>query len=174
MQLLLEESDDGKKITEHTVQVLCSGVQRALLEQKLRAMVPPAEADVAHAVLEYHGERCKAAESEGDAQKQRKIARAFLKPLRERWALRGKRLPLRVAAAGEGPATFHVWIAKSVKKERLRSIAKCNRILSGIAEWPLGWMRKPGVVCYERAAGSCCKVDMPAAWCSASSTHPRF
>lgn len=44
-------------------------------------------------------------------------------------------------------------MAKDIKKERLRSFAKNKRIRDGLAQWPLSWMRGPGVVCYERAYG---------------------
>ena len=34
-----------------------------------------------------------------------------------------------------------------------RPIQKSRRILDGVGKWPLGWLKKKGAVCYERAAG---------------------
>ena len=35
----------------------------------------------------------------------------------------------------------------------MRSIRKSRRILDGVKQWPLSWLRGRGVICYERAAG---------------------
>ena len=59
---------------------------------------------------------------------------------------------LEVTPAPEGPLSFHSWLSAAPEKDRLRDISSCPRILEGIASWPLGWLKKRGVVCYERAA----------------------
>ena len=79
--------------------------------------------------------------------------KSFLKPLRERASARTAVEPLKVTPEEEGPATFHGWLSKEPKKDRMRDIQRSQRILRGIAKWPLGWMKREGVVCYERAAG---------------------
>ena len=81
------------------------------------------------------------------------MVKAFLKPLRERKAARTVAGKLNVPAATAGPKTFHAWLSAKPGKDRHRPIQKSRRILDGVAKWPLGWLKKRGAVCYERAAG---------------------
>jgi hypothetical protein len=78
---------------------------------------------------------------------------SFLKPLRERLAARTPVKELVVPFARYGPTTFHGWLSVDPQRDRLRDIKKNNRILLGLSKWPLGWLKEPGVVCYERAQG---------------------
>jgi hypothetical protein len=78
---------------------------------------------------------------------------SFLKPLRLRYAARTPVQELEVPRASLGPATFHGWLSVDPYKDRLRDIKQNNRILLGLSKWPLGWLKEPGVVCYERAEG---------------------
>ena len=83
----------------------------------------------------------------------RAVVKAFLKPLRERRAARTEPGELNVPAAAAGPKTFHAWLSAKPGKDRHRPISKSRRILDGVSKWPLGWLKKRGAVCYERAAG---------------------
>ena len=110
----------------------------------------PADRDLAAGILAFHSAKAQACD---DAQDLRKVVKTFLKPLRERKEARTEVEELSVALAAEGPESFHAWLSPQVSRDRLRDIGSCHRILSGIQAWPLKWMRKRGVVCYERAAG---------------------
>jgi hypothetical protein len=79
--------------------------------------------------------------------------RAFLKPLRDRRLVRSKVVELHLPLASLGPKSFTLWLAKQPTKERLRDIFPSARITGGLAQWPLGWLKKRGVICYERASG---------------------
>ena len=112
------------------------------------ARLSPADRDLARRILAFYSGRLQSEEGRHQA-----IVKAFLKPLRERRAYRGKPRQLVVAPATTGPRTFHVWLADDPSAERQRDISKSPRILSGLRGWPLQWMTTAGVVCYERAAG---------------------
>ena len=76
-----------------------------------------------------------------------------MKQLRGRAGAPAPRKELSVAPSSEpGPASFTAWLEEPGRAER-RPMAKCKRMLAGIAKWDLRWMRAPHVVCYERAAG---------------------
>ena len=78
--------------------------------------------------------------------------RNFMKPLRLRSVARAPVGKLVVPRRGGGPASFRAWLSAKPVAERLRPIARCKRIVKGIASWPLSWLKGQGVVCYERAA----------------------
>ena len=110
----------------------------------------PSDRDLAAGILAFHSAKAQACD---DAQDLRKAVKTFLKPLRERKEARTEVEELSVTPAADGPESFHAWLSPQVSRDRLRDISTCYRILSGIRAWPLQWLRKRGVVCYERAAG---------------------
>ena len=114
--------------------------------------ISPADRDLVTAVLAVHCARAQAALHSVEAL--RAVVKTFLKPLRERKAARAEVSALSLGPpAGAGAKTFHAWLSSRPEKERLRSIGKCKRILTGLQKWPLGWLKTRGVICYERAAG---------------------
>ena len=113
--------------------------------------ISPADRLLATSVI---GAAAAKAQNAGSAGELRKVVKNFLKPLRERRAARtaaGTLVVVRPATAG--PRTFHAWLARKPEKERMRSIQKSRRILDGLKQWPLSWLKGRGVICYERAAG---------------------
>ena len=108
----------------------------------------PADREVTAGILAVHAARARSCH---DDTKLRAMVKAFLKPLRERKGARTTVEELEVTPAPEGPLSFHNWLSAAPEKDRLRDISSCPRILEGIASWPLGWLKKRGVVCYERA-----------------------
>ena len=92
--------------------------------------------------------------AEGDAGQAEKHTRSFLKPLRERRAVFGQVKELDVPAARTGPASFHCWLGRGVQGEKTRATEKSQRMLTGVSQWPIDWLTREGVVCYERALGS--------------------
>ena len=104
---------------------------------------------LAATILEVH--RARVASASGRESAISKV-RNFMKPLRLRSVARTQVGELVVPSRGGGPASFHAWLSACPGAERLRPIARCKRIVKGIASWPLSWLTGQGVVCYERAA----------------------
>ena len=94
--------------------------------------------------------QAKVASSGTDAEAKAKI-RAFLKPLRERRAMRSSVGPLAIAAPDGTVRGLSEWLSADVRGDRLRNIQPSRRITQGLAKWDLSWLRGPGVVVYERA-----------------------
>ena len=65
----------------------------------------------------------------------------------------GEMRPIAVPAATTGPMSFHRWLGRGVQGEKVRCTEKSKRMLTGVAQWPLAWLEREGVVCYERALG---------------------
>ena len=89
----------------------------------------------------------------GDSEEAERRTRSFLKPLRARRAMLGEMMPIAVPAATTGPMSFHRWLGRGVQGEKVRCTEKSKRMLKGVAQWPLAWLEREGVVCYERALG---------------------
>jgi hypothetical protein len=79
--------------------------------------------------------------------------RAFLKPLRDRRVAEGDLSELVVEPLGGEMAGLASLLSLAPEKEFGRGIEKNNRILDGLADWYPRWLKVPGVVCYEHAAG---------------------
>ena len=124
--------------------------ERSFLRE-MKGELSPHDEGIAIEVLALHKERVRAPGLED--KELRALVKSFLKPLRERASARSKAKELRVTRRSDGPPTFHGWLATDPSKERMRKISKSQRILQGVARWPLGWLETDGVVCYERAAG---------------------
>ena len=58
-----------------------------------------------------------------------------------------------VSPADSGPPSFHSWLSTNPRADRARDLKKSRRIVNGLKKWPLSWLKKTGVVCYERADG---------------------
>ena len=127
---------------------LCDASGHARFVAGLR--LSPADAELTRSVLAFNTSKAQAAATQEDL---RKVVKAFLKPLREREAVRTTATELDVPAAQTGPGSFHAWLSQRPAADRHRPIHKCRRILAGVGSWPLGWLKTRGVVCYERAAG---------------------
>ena len=141
----------GESLLEHTAKVLSGAQEARAFWTSFRKNVSPHDLALAEEVMSAHSGRVK---QEGLSEAEVKAkTKSFLKPLRERASARTTVEPLKVTAGEEGPATFHGWLSKEPKRDRMRDIKRSKRILRGIAKWPLGWMKTEGVVCYERAAG---------------------
>ena len=101
-------------------------------------------------IMREHAARVQAAPDEAEALMR---VHTFLKPLRDRKAARTEAEPLVLAPAPPGPQTFHAWLSARPAKDKHRCIRKSTRILEGVGSWPLGWMKKTGAICFERAEG---------------------
>ena len=142
---------DGESLLEHSADVLRDSQVARTFWTSLRKDVSPHDYALAEEVMSAHSVRV---QQEGlSAAEVKAKTKSFLKPLRERASARTATEPLKVTPGEEGPETFHGWLSEEPKKDRMRDIKRSKRTLKGIAKWPLGWMRREGVVCYERAAG---------------------
>ena len=79
----------------------------------------PADQMLAKEILVFNVARFAKAEADGD---KKKMAKAFLKPLRETASARGEVAPLKVQTAGERLGTFHQWLSSDVTRDRVRDI----------------------------------------------------
>ena len=122
------------------------------LISRVRRLSPSERTEAHNMVLALH-EEAKALEEAGDHDGAVSSVQGFLRPLRKRRALRMCATALIVPPAEHGPTSLVSWLSSSPEEERLRSIEKNERILTGLRKWPLGWLDRPGVVVYERAAG---------------------
>ena len=149
MQALQEESASPRKIATFCDTWLTDRGAHATFVAGLR--LSPTDRSLAESVIAANAER---AQNAANAEELRAVVKSFLKPLRERRAARTEASKLAVVRPATAvPRTFHAWLSKKPEKERLRSIQKNTRILAGVKQWPLGWLKGRGVICYERAAG---------------------
>ena len=134
-------------ITSHTRRILEDSALRTRFVSSLR--LTQGSRDLVGTILEVHSGRVHALQG----CKRNAAVRSFLKPLRERRGLRTKVETLPIPP-WKGPLLpWTDWISKDPRTERLRDIRKSTRITSGLKQWPLEWLKEPGVVCYERAEG---------------------
>ena len=138
----------GVGITQHTLGVLGSSRARVSFLGSLRLCAD--DRAVAAAILMEHSSRLQAVQ--GVAEKKAAVRR-FLKPLRERKSTRAKAEALVLNPCPRPPQRWQHWLAADPAAERLRDLRLSQRPYNGVQAWPLGWMRGPGVVCYERADG---------------------
>ena len=144
-------SADGRSIEMFVSGLLASSSRIAgFVKDELRG-ISEADRALALQVLGWHSQLVKGASGDPIFLKAR--VRAFLKPLRDRRLVRSKVVELHLPLASLGPKSFTLWLAKQPTKERLRDIFPSARITGGLAQWPLGWLKKRGVICYERASG---------------------
>ena len=110
--------------------------------------------DVAAAILDEHASRIETAMEAGGEAAAKKKVHSFLKPMREKAQLTGKVVNrvLEIPALPTHTRTIAEWFHPHPDGLKVRPIAKSKRTLGGLAKWPLGWMDRMGVVCYERAA----------------------
>ena len=152
-QLEADCATHGRKISQHTLGMLRQPTAWRALPRRAARMQGMSKPDtrLALTALEHYAERLAEADGAGDDAGAKKVVHAFLKPLRERRGLRADLGVLRVAPVMSGPRTFAGWLSREPQKDRHRPIGKCQRILTGLAEWYPRWLKQPGVVCYERA-----------------------
>ena len=121
----------GTQVSQTTMQVLGSA---ALQERLIRSMKASSYDEAnARAVLAVHAQRYASASDEAQ---QKKRARAFLKPLRERHATRTQVTRLEMARKKLGKRTFHEWLSADASSDRMRDIRKSER--TQCAVWQSG------------------------------------
>lgn len=103
---------------------------------------------LASQIFAFYAERFRARDMTRNAQ-----CGAFLRSLRVRHRSTLPVVALSVARATGPKGTFHSFLVETPNGERRRDVSKSARALAGVSRWPLSWLRVPGVVCYERAAG---------------------
>jgi site-specific DNA-cytosine methylase len=144
--------EQQSKLNDGLLLIMASDAQRATLAARACHDVGEADRRGVREILEENALKIKAAKQQGDVAA-KKAVRAMLKPMYGRESVTRKVGTLAVRAADSGPDTFHAWLSQKPHRERLRSMARCNRMLQGIAKWKLSWMTGRGVVCVERALG---------------------
>jgi hypothetical protein len=95
------------------------------------------------AVLAHHGCAVKAGAGS---------VKAFMKPLYKRRAA-ARHVELVLERIEPQYPRLEMLLACKPSEERLRDIAQNNRVVEGLAQWPLGMMEQRGVICYECAYG---------------------
>ena len=111
-----------------------------------RLRLSPADRSLVSSILEIAHEKAVKATEEG---RMPQMVKSFLKPLRERRSHRTSVTELVVRPAADGPPSFHSWLSAHPSVDRLRDLKKSRRILKGLKNWPLKWLKKTGVICYE-------------------------
>ena len=96
----------------------------------------------ANEILEINARGC------GDLSKEalRRRGLALLKPLRARRAALSEVKELALPRRPAGARTFHTWLSCDPGRDRLRAIGRSVRTLKGLVNWPLGWLKREGVV----------------------------
>ena len=142
---------EGQGITECTRLLLLGELSDRALLMRFDRRVTPAERAVARSILDFHRTKLQKGLQDGTSTEAQAV-RSFLRPLRDRNGKRTKAEELTIEPAIEGPSSFAEWVSNEPESERQRDIGRSQRILDGIAAWPLGWLKERGVICYERAA----------------------
>jgi site-specific DNA-cytosine methylase len=139
-------------LDKHCWRVLRTEQATAKFLSGLKSQMDPEERALAASIMECARQKVLAA---GDEKTSIAAAKNFLKPLWKRKSRRTETRELVVEAVEETARVrvFTEWLSREPKKDRSRDISKSKRILKGLATWPMAWLRAPGVVCYERAAG---------------------
>ena len=114
------------------------------------APLSPADRSLVSSILEAAHAKAVKAQGEGRLPQ---MVKSFLKPLWERRSYRTRVGELVVIPADSGPPSFHAWLSAHPRADRARDLKKSRRIVNGLKKWPLSWLKKTGVVCYERADG---------------------
>ena len=118
------------------------------LLRRTRGRMSPSDAAVARAIMLDHSSRLA---NMGSETERLAGAKRFLKPLRDREAARLAAGPIELGESGSRIASFRSWLSDEPWKDRMRSIAKCDRIKKGVSRWDVSWLTGPGVTCFERA-----------------------
>ena len=100
--------------------------------------------------LDHHAERLGNCKGHGAAHK---LARSVLRALNKRRSRSSRPKPLRLQADEITPTTLSDILSARPEEDRSRNAKRSHRMRHGISRWPLGWLDRPGVVCYERAEG---------------------
>ena len=117
--------------------------------------LPRAGRELARSIMLANRQKIDLCRRRGDKRGAKAKMQGFLRPLRSRGQAGREVRSLEVerVSGAAGPESFHAWLSPQPAQERMRDIQKNARILEGIGRWPLAWLDKPGVVCYERAHG---------------------
>jgi hypothetical protein len=150
-----DSQQSGVKITANTRELLLNPGRMGALITRTAAKSGMSKADESLAreqVAFYSGGVSRAMASGGEKAANKRV-RAFLKPLRDRRVAEGDLSELVVEPLGGEMAGLASLLSLAPEKEFGRGIEKNNRILDGLADWYPRWLKVPGVVCYEHAAG---------------------
>ena len=116
------------------------------LTRKIGGRLSESERATVAAIMQHHKQ------AHEDGKLLSKAMGSCMKPLYERRAT-GTPTELAWEAPPITHKTLRTIIAKHPSLERLRDLQKSRRIVDGLGTWPLGWLKKPSLVCYERALG---------------------
>ena len=122
------------------------------LLDEVGSALPVADARTAAAVLGFYEGKVLAAVAAKKLKKALQAATTCYEVLRTRKRRKGTVRPLVLDELQQPKGTFHKWLAEEPETERLRPIARSARIVNGLRRWPLRWLARPAVVCYERMA----------------------
>ena len=141
------------KTKAYCLKVLTSDADTAHLLETCRKRVSLHDNGIVRMIVHAHSKKIKEVMADKGADAALAKVHSFLKPLRERVALARRAGVLRVTPVTKGPDSASQWLMPAGQGGRGRSIDKCNRILDGVKKWPLGWLKGPAVIVYERAHG---------------------
>ena len=143
------QAKGSRKITAAAKEALLDDAAARRLLKEIKRHVTASDVELVRSILAFHADLVRPLAAQGTDCRAK--LKSFLKPLYDRRVARSKLVPLEVEPAESGPATFHEWLSSDLRRDRQRDISRCKRILKGVKTWPLKWLKKPGVVCYERA-----------------------
>ena len=128
--------------------------RRARAERQVEAcwLLPTADAETAAAVLGFYEGKVLAMVAAKKLHKALQAATSCYEVMRTRKRSQGAARQLVLDELQQPKGTFHKWLAAEPEKERLRPIARSARIVNGLRRWPLRWLTRPGLVCFERMA----------------------
>ena len=137
-------SANNLSLDQTVANVLSSESQIEAFVRRLGSRLSAGDKEVVGSVLNHHRTRDVAQATQ---------LNTFLKPLRQR--MRQTKLPQRIGIVADRYAPLRVSdiLSQEPMRDRMRDIRKGKRTWEGLQTWPLGWLREPGVVCYERANG---------------------
>ena len=145
-QLHMDSTSNGTNLTEQTLKVVTRGWKQFVQ----RLWLPLDERTAVSSIFEYHAARIK---QEKSPFKVKAMARSILRPLNARKAARSSTQPIKLSKAAMTPTTVNTILSDRPELDRARDVSRSQRMLTGIARWPLTWLDRPGIVCYERAHG---------------------
>ena len=144
-------SSRGMQIVEFMLVVFADTTAMNAFAAQSGRRLDPGGRRVLKEIMETHRDRVHAYQASGDLAGAKAQIRRFLKPLRARRAAGAAVGELKIGEGNAVATTFHVWLSKDPTLDRLRDISRSCRIMKGVSRWPLGWLERPGVICYERA-----------------------
>jgi len=153
--------DEGESVHGLVTRVLRDGsgeVGEALVARYCKTLVS-VDRELILSVLEHHqrlmGKAAAVSPRERGSRRADQVVRTALKPLYRRRAQRAPVRDLEVDGRGRSespPVEFQTWLSERPETERLRDVSLNPAMLQAMAGWPMDWMDRVGVVCFERAS----------------------